>query len=69
MNTPSDTRIYFISENDFSDFHDEEGFYVDLIYSDGSIDTYGPYESYQIAAKSLGVPSVPDFNLSHAFTT
>jgi len=37
-------RVYFISENDISDFHDEVGYYVDLEYSDGSFDTFGPYD-------------------------
>lgn len=38
-------RVYFISKQDTSDFHDEVGFYVDLEYSDGSYDTFGPYDS------------------------
>jgi hypothetical protein len=38
-------RVYFISKQDTSDFHDEVGFYVDLEYSDGSYDTFGPYDN------------------------
>lgn len=42
-------RVYFISQDDTSDFHDEIGFYVDLEYSDGSYDTFGPYNNKQEA--------------------
>jgi hypothetical protein len=45
---------YYINEDNLSDFHTETGYYVDLIYSDGSIDTYGPYDSEE-ESKSLGV--------------
>lgn len=42
-------RVYYISESDISDFHDEVGYYVDLEYSDGSFDTFGPYDDKQEA--------------------
>lgn len=46
------TRPYYISENDISDFHDEVGYYLDIEYSDGSYDTYGPYDTEK-EAKSV----------------
>ena len=45
----TEKRIYLISKNDLSDFHDEVGFYVDLEYNDGSYDTFGPYSTRQEA--------------------
>jgi hypothetical protein len=41
----TEKRVYYIAKNDISDFHDEVGYYVDLEYSDGSYDTFGPYDS------------------------
>lgn len=38
-------RVFFISDGDISDFRDEVGYYVDLEYSDGSYDTFGPYDT------------------------
>lgn len=46
------TRTYFISENDISEFHDEVGYYIDVEYNDGSYDTYGPYDT-ESQAKSV----------------
>lgn len=45
----TDKRVYYISEYDISDFHDEIGYYVDLEYNDGSYDTFGPYSNKQEA--------------------
>jgi hypothetical protein len=45
----TDKRVYYISEQDISDFHDEIGYYVDLEYNDGSYDTFGPYVTKQEA--------------------
>ena len=45
----TDKRVYYISEHDISDFHDEVGYYVDLEYNDGSYDTFGTYSSKQEA--------------------
>jgi hypothetical protein len=50
--TVINTRPYYICENDISDFHDEVGYYLDVEYSDGSYDTYGPYDTEQ-QAKSI----------------
>jgi hypothetical protein len=48
----TNTRPYYISEDDISDFHDEVGYYLDVEYSDGSYDTYGPYDT-ETQAKSI----------------
>jgi len=45
----TEKRIYFISKKDLSAFHDEVGFYVDLEYSDGSYDTFGPFDTQEEA--------------------
>lgn len=47
--TITDKRVYFITEGDLSDFHDEIGYYVDIEYSDGSYDTFGPYDTIEDA--------------------
>jgi len=49
-----DSRIYYIGEKDLSPFHKDTGYYVDVIFSDEGIDTYGPYET-ESECKSLGV--------------
>lgn len=45
----TERRVYFISQDDISEFHDEVGYYVDIEYSDGSYDTFGPYDTKQEA--------------------
>lgn len=45
-----DKRIYYITEADLSAFHEEEGWYCDITYSDEKIDTYGPYDSKDLAS-------------------
>lgn len=47
--TITDKIVYFIDANSLSEFHDEEGYYVDMIYSDGQVDTFGPYETEEDA--------------------
>lgn len=49
-----DSITYYIGENDLSPFHSESGYYVDLIFSDDGIDTYGPYDTEE-ECKSLGI--------------
>jgi len=49
-----DKLIYYIDEyayeSAFNCDHEEEGWYVELSYSDGGLDVYGPYHSKEEAS-------------------
>jgi len=48
-----DTNVYHIDEvfyeTEFECDHDEEGWYVEVSFSDGGYDVYGPYKSKEDA--------------------
>jgi hypothetical protein len=48
-----DKRVYQITEADISEFHEEEGWYVDITYSDEKVDTYGPYNTHELASSAV----------------
>ena len=49
-----DRSVYYIDEyayeTTFECDHDEEGWYVELSFSDGGYDVYGPYHSKEEAS-------------------
>jgi hypothetical protein len=45
-----DKRVYCITEADISDFHEEQGWYCDITYTDEKVDTYGPYNTRELAS-------------------
>lgn len=45
-----DKRVYYITEANTSDFHEEEGWYCDLTYIDEKVNTYGPYDTEELAS-------------------
>ena len=52
--TVIERTVYYVDhfeyETQFECDHDEEGWYVELSYSDGGFDVYGPYNSKEEAS-------------------
>jgi hypothetical protein len=48
-----DKRVYHITESDISAFHEEAGWYCDVLYSDENVDTYGPYNTHELASSVI----------------
>lgn len=44
-----DRLVYYIADTHLSEFHEEVGWYCDIVYYDGEVDTYGPFDSKEDA--------------------